>query len=853
MGFFVPDEQVKALETAKKPSARKKAGPELGETGCDACSLKGCWPSLLSPRMALGGPVNADILVLGAAPSAIDDQQGQLWQGETGKLLRDELPRRQMDRLAFQSISRCYPIRGQADLKSAHACSTHLTADVEQSSIKAILGVGDLGLRYFTQLDQRYAQPPEQLHEIYGTKLPVRLGSKVVWYWPVFDPFYVISKAGKYDDGPVASVFKADIKRFFNEVDSWGNAEIVPLSGETVLLPRSYEEAKAIIARMEGPLGVDIETSALKPMIIGAKILTAAFSDGDLTCAFPVQHPENPNDWGERLMLETLMERQWIAHNAAFELVWFLYSARRAGYDIFSPAVFQAFHDSMALGRLYHERSLLLDLGTLSRIHLGVNIKTLSPVDPKRIMQFPLVDVLPYNGIDAQASALIWRKLHPIIDRQHRANYQRFLDAIYATAMMELMGLPVDLDKSESLRAQWSGQSAGALQGLKRIYEVKAFEQARQVEFNIQSGEHVGEALAVYGKLDLPKTEGGKQYSTDEDLLRKLAPDNPLVKAVLAVREGEKMVSTYIDPIASVPTRYDDGLLHPGYTTMHTATTRLSSGDPNIQNFPKRKHKELREQIVAPKGKLFYAFDFGQLEARVLAMVTQDRNLCDGIIKGRDIHTDWLNNCIDIYPDYLDRLAQETGQTEEKKIRKYGRDIIKTDFVFASFYGSGANAVSTRTRIPRHLVDELHTEFWREFKGVKDWIKSRRQYYAQTGSSELLTKIVRHTVLWGNEPINTPIQGTAACIVVDAMNDLSRLARETNDPIIHPRVNIHDDLMFCLPEDADEAEPYVRGIMETMVEIRYDWQIVPLMVEAKVGPTWADLEEFTTYTGDYVR
>ena len=233
-------------------------------------------------------------------------------------------------------------------------------------------------------------------------------------------------------------------------------------------------------------------------------------------------------------------------------------------------------------------------------------------------------------------------------------------------------------------------------------------------------------------------------------------------------------------------------------------------------------------------------------------MASKDKNLIAGTIKGRDIHSDWLNNCLNLYPDYLNRLADETGQKEEKKIRKYGRDIIKTDFVFASFFGSSANSVSTRTRIPRHLVDALHSEFWTEFKGVKDWIAAKRREYAETGSTKLLNGIVRHTILWGNEPINTPIQGSGASIVVASMNELSQLAVATGDFYWHPRINIHDDLIFILPED-ERADPYIEGIMKIMVKVRFPWQNVPLMVEGRVGPNWADLEEFTTYTGDYHR
>jgi DNA polymerase I-like protein with 3'-5' exonuclease and polymerase domains/uracil-DNA glycosylase len=838
MGFFVAESQIAESASAKRPT---KAPSSRAAVGCDACGLRAVWPSILSPRMKAVGPRDADVLILGGNLTQADDMAGAPWslKGEgPDDLIRRAIPRHWQDRVAYQSMVRCYPNRAAAgDLRHAHACSAHLAEDIESRPIKHILAVGSMAVRYFL--------PGEQINEIYGIRVPLQIGSKIVWFYPVFDPQYVFEAKGKFDDGPVAPVFFADIKRFFAELDRWPAPKIVKANPDDVIIPESYDEAKHLITRMEGKLGHDIETSALKPMRNDAKILTGAFSDGALTIAFPIQHPERSTDWGERLILETLREREWVAHNAGFELLWALDLAERMG----EQPCFKPFDDSMAMGRVYHHRHHLLNLGVLTRIHLGVNIKTRSPVNAARIMEYPIAEVLPYNGLDALGSVGI---AHEILDTVDGDNYRRFIAAVESTTRMELMGLDVDLEASRRLRTEWQAKADAATQGVRQIYEVKQFEAERGVKFNLASGEDVGDALAIYGKVPLEKTPGGKQYATDDDTLHKLAPDNPLVKAVLAYRESNKIISTYLDPVEEVPVVYRDGKLHPGYTTLLTATTRLSSNGPNIQNFPKRKHKELREQVVAPEGHFFVAFDYGQLEARVIAMASRDRNLMAGIIDGRDIHSDWLENCLNIYPDYLQRLAEETNQTEEKKIRKYGRDIIKTDFVFASFFGSGAGSVSTRTRIPRHLVDALHSEFWREFAGVQAWIKKRRQEYRDTGNAALLTGIIRHDILRGNEPINTPVQGTGACIVVEAMNELSKLSVELDDPYLHPRINIHDDLIFVLPDD-ERLDGYIESICEVMVAVRFPWQCVPLMVEGRMGVIWAELEEFTKFTGDWIK
>jgi DNA polymerase I-like protein with 3'-5' exonuclease and polymerase domains/uracil-DNA glycosylase len=846
MGFFAPDAEV--APQSKKP-AKLQARAAVG---CDACALKAVWPSILSPRMKMVGPADADILILGGNLTSPDDIAGKPWADDGGgsKMLKKLIPKHMHDRIAYQSMVRCFPSRlGMDDLHHSQACSIHLTADIERSDIKFILGVGNLAARYFA--------PGHSLSDIYGTKMPIQIGSKTLWFYPVFEPSYVYSMIGKFDDGNVAPIFNADVRRFFNECYYWPAPRIFKPNPDEVIVPKSYEEAKGLIDRMQGKLGYDIEagreghgenSGVLKPMIKDARILTAAFSDGALTIAFPVDHPERAEPWAKRLILDTLRARQWIAHNAGFELLCSLYLAEQMG----EQADFNSFDDSMALLRLYHNRHFILSLAAGTKIHLGTDFKSLSKIDAKRILSYPLAEVLPYNGLDAQGSALLVPEMLP---RVAGANYDRFIGSVEATARMELMGLNIDYGKSAELRKEWESKAELATKGLRQIYEVKAFEADKGRAFRISAPEDVGEALAVYGKVPLPKTDGGKQYSTDDEILSKLAPDNPLVKAVSASREAAKIISTYIDPVESAAEHYVDRLLHPGYTTLMVATTRLSSNGPNIQNFPKRnqEQRELRKQIIARPGHLFYAFDYGQLEARVIAMCSKDPNLIGSIIKGRDIHTDWLNNCLNIYPDYLERLADMTGETNEKKIRKYGRDIIKTDFVFASFFGSSANSVSNLTKIPRHLVDDLHAEFWKEFAGVLDWIKAKRKEYKETGSTKLLNGIERHTILWGNEPINTPVQGTGACIVVEAMNELSQASVALGDPYFHPRINIHDDLIFELPEDLELAEPYIESIMQTMVEVRFQWQCVPLMVEARMGSNWAELEEFAIHTGDWVK
>jgi DNA polymerase-1 len=294
---------------------------------------------------------------------------------------------------------------------------------------------------------------------------------------------------------------------------------------------------------------------------------------------------------------------------------------------------------------------------------------------------------------------------------------------------------------------------------------------------------------------------------------------------------------------------------------MIVSTLRLSSRDPNIQNWPSRKHKELRRQIAVlrdemirryGKALLMVKFDYGQLEARVLAMASKDKLLCGSIIDHFDIHTHWLNVILDeFFPDYLDRLAEATGQTEETKIRKAGRDIIKSDLVFNALYGGGVDEISNLTSIPLETVIKIIARFWQNYKGVKDWHHERRNEYRDTGAIKTLTNRVRRGIMTGNEPINTPIQGTAADIVIEAMNEIAALARRNKDIFLHPRINIHDDLTFLVPED--ELEDYIDVIHPILTKVRFPWQCVPLTAEVSIGDNWASMHPVYTFEGSYNR
>jgi uracil-DNA glycosylase family 4 len=1063
MGFFTsgeetPEPPIERPKTKRSAITSKIIAPNA--RGCDSCALKAIWPTITSPKMAISGNnKDADVLCLGEGPGEEEDKSGNAFVGPSGELLQKYIPPRFLGddvaadrydeqlpiikwsargRIALTNTVRCRPPENRdPTIDESNACSIYLEDDIARLPIGAILGIGGVPLKRFW--------PGASILAVTGLKFPVRIGQKELWYYPIVHPAFVLRMRGSYgQDGPVLPVFRANMRRFFDEFEGWEKPRVESFDPKSVIIATSPDEVLNVIERMgRPPLGIDLETWPLRPYVKGAKLLSAAVSDGKLTIAWPIHHPEAKNDWGLEVLLSIVESTPWVAHSTNMELLWLRYYARQ--HDPFAMLVQP--DDTMAQVRLYNEREGLSGLDDASQMYLGCNVKNIMRVDAARIMDYPLHDILPYNGLDAEACARLYWKMAPLVNQDH---YQALLDRVSSCVDMELFGLPINLDTNAKLSEEWSAKAKAAEESASRLYEVRQYEAETGQKFNIGSGEQVGDALVRFGRITLPRTGKGKQYKTDDEVLLANAPDNPLAQATLAYREAIKIDSTYCRSIRDAINRNVDGVIHSGYNPMLVATYRLqcvaedtivetlngyfsikelpegslvkthlghyrrvvrkfikgrepmfrlmtesgawieatakhelltplgwrmllelkegdfvyactsqyrnegtrrkmvnsvrtlqqnsrkiqnlrsnccgnsardtagldssshrresceqpsrqfsshysswpcedsfalsriqkiektserevwdievdcdhsylaqglihhnSSGQTNVQNWPKRKHREVRAQVEAPKGHLLIACDMGQLEVRVEAMASRDRNLRKYIIEGHDMHSDWLNRVLKAHPPYLDYLARKTGQEEEAKVRKAGRDIIKADFVFKQFYGGGVDSTVEGTGIPERIVKQLLEEFWAEFKGVRDWLREQRRSYERNGYVSNLLGQKRRAILWGNETINSPIQSVAGQMVLDAQCALASRANKEKDRYLHPRLNVHDDLTFITP--ANDLEQYIEVIAAEMTSVRYDFQIVPLTVEVKVGENWADLNEVTTIVGDYIR
>lgn len=826
--------------------------PLIDFKGCNTCGLKKEWPNLIHPRMPIAQPFEKSpyrIVVHGEAPGKTEDEYGRPFLGDAGTYLRKAIPQKWERKLYWTNSVRCRPPKNRTpEDAEIQCCSIFQIEDFEKLKPQAILALGDIALKYYW--DEAW------ITGMRGIPFPARLPSgHTFWVMSTFHPSYVMRQDKKnFRTGEVTNtmlpVFKSDLLYFFENIEEFtSNPPQIASLPEEIHYPKTKQEALNLYKQLSEPHGFDVETFKLRYYMQDARCLTAAFSDGKITFAFPVEWPGASYAWGREALKEMLlMKRHWICQSGSMEYSWAWGITGTHDHHI---------EDTEALARLIHKRKGVGKLDFLSRLYLGINVKQIGGVDALNpahdklnLLRHPLEEVLKYNALDAWSEFKVFEALVPRASADDLENYVRIVDAIKSTTAMEVKGLEVDLKASDELKKQYYGEMQVFENQAREIPQVREYERKYQTIFRLSEPQTVGNVLVDFCGIPLPKTEKEKQYSTLEADLQPFLKECPLVKVVLDYRDVAKLISTYVDPFLNGVLFGVDGRIHPQYTVVHTATYRLSSENPNIQNFPKRAHKEARRQIRAKAGHVFAAFDYGQLEGRVIAMFSKDRNLIKSFVTDEDIHWKWLYRIIDLYPEYMDRLARISGEKDEKKVLKAGRTIIKTDFVFSSFYGSQPEAIANKTEIPLSITEQVQGEFWSEYCDAKKWVDGQFKLYQEKGYVTSLTNRIRNEVLPGNETCNSPAQGSAAELVLEAQNALFYKAIETGDWYYQPRINIHDDLMFELPDD-DRLGDYVDEIQKEIVKPRFPFVNVPLVTECRVGPDWASLESIFTFKGPY--
>ena len=827
MSFFFSD-------TEKQPKNKTK---QLSKHGCIACPLKS--KSVINPKLVAEGSSNPEIYALLSTPKQINTQDA-LYSDEMSQFFLVNLRKIYTSDYISQSVRWNYavPCPSKEPFPSPfeiECCKIRLFEDIEKTKPKIILGVGDIAIQMFLGKGKTT--------NLRGRTIPIKVGRHVCWYLPIYD-IDSFTERQKIERG---MVFLQDVKMSKTLLETEQEPEFVSGgydNGVGIFMGRTVEDLQENLTYfLKQPLiAVDIENYPLKPVGKERCLATVAISDFERTLAFPVEYP---GAWSAKQLVEVkqllryflLRSGTKICHNLPHELEWFhVYF----GQDVFWKTQWA---DTMAQAYVIDERigninDSTLSLGRLTTFNFGFNVKKLSDVNLKDCRKTPLPDLLVYNGMDAKWTYALFKKQEPNIAKKQTYVYNHLVDLEKTVTLSSIVGVPVSIDELNKQNNELTKVLTKAEEKIQQLQEVAGFKKLKKTnEFKPGSSAQIGYVLKNILKLPQIKVTKGNSYSTDEEVLNTFAEKGvEFAKHIVEYREVSHIKSTYLDGILKLLD--ENNLLHTTFNCLLTSTGRISSKEPNLQNMPKRKFKEIRRIVQALKDCWILSLDYAQIEARVIAMASQDKVFMDSIWSGYDIHEAWAK-----------RIYVLTGREfEDKKELKEFRSIVKNKLVFPLFFGASKASIRKAFDLSETVANKLFNEFWDMFSGVKKWQQELERFYKKYGYVETLTGRRRHAPLTINEMYNSPIQGTAADIVTDAMKRLAKYAYTSKKSYYHPVLNIHDDLTFFIPDsELDEAVPF---IAKEMCKPVFDFINVPLAIEASLGKNWCDQEEIGKWSSE---
>lgn len=429
----------------------------------------------------------------------------------------------------------------------------------------------------------------------------------------------------------------------------------------------------------------------------------------------------------------------------------------------------------------------------------------------------------------ARTAALTLALVAPLRECMARENAANVFDGIEmplvpVLAKMERAGMLVDPDRLRSLSEGLATQITEVERSIRDL--------AGDETFNIGSPMQLSHVL--FDVMGLP-TKGLKKtkrgyYSTNAKVLSDLARDHEIVRLILDWREKSKIKSTYLDTLG--PLRRGDGRVHTTYNQTITATGRLSSSDPNLQNIPTRSElgRTVKTAFSAGEGSVFLAVDYSQIELRLLAHLSGDEHLVRAFNEGEDFHAETAARVFgvpvsEVTPDLRSRAKAVN---------------------FGIVYGQQAYGLSQSLHISMAEARDMIDRYYEAYPGVRTFLDNVVARAKQTGYAETMYGRRRHIPeLKAKNPqlrgfgertaMNHPMQGTAADIIKIAMARVSRRLEEEGFAA-HMILQVHDELDFeCPIDEVERLTAMVRDVMEHVVDLR-----VPLIAEASTGITWAD-------------
>jgi DNA polymerase-1 len=604
-------------------------------------------------------------------------------------------------------------------------------------------------------------------------------------------------------------------------------AEAKPPEGEYHIVSEAAELDK-LIKRLSAAksFAFDTETTGLDPM--SAQLVGLSFSPtkGE---AYYIPAGHVGLDPIKQLPLEQVTAKlKPLLENASLDKL-----AHNGKYDMtvlteYGIMVQNLTFDTMVAAYLLGEKSL--GLKTLAFGKLAIEMTPIAELIGSGAKQIPMSQVEISRAADyACADADMTLRLKEIFEPELK---EQGLWRLFAEVELPLVPVLMEMERNGvALDTKLLGQMSKRLGEQLVKLETEIYNSVGH-QFNINSPQQLSNVLFEELRLaPARKTKGG--YSTGASVLEELRGVHPIIEFILDYRQLSKLKSTYIDALPSL-INPKTGRVHTSFNQTRTATGRLSSSEPNLQNIPVRGElgKEVRQAFIAPKGSYLLSADYSQIDLRSLAHLSQDESLLDAFRHDEDIHS---------------ATAAQVFGVEPSKVTPDMRRVAKT-VNFGVIYGMSDYGLEQATGLSREEAAQFIAAYFEKYPGVKQYLESTKEQVRQKGYVQTIlgrrrsipeihssNRQVREAA--ERMAINMPVQGTSADIIKVAMINLEReIAKgKLKSKMI---LQVHDELIFEVPKaESDEMRKLASELMSTAMELS-----VPLKVDIKTGTNWGEMD-----------
>jgi DNA polymerase-1 len=581
---------------------------------------------------------------------------------------------------------------------------------------------------------------------------------------------------------------------------------------------------KKLLSTIKDEVTIDTETTSESPM--SAELVGLSLSvDPEKAYYIPVAHNYTgvPKQLSKGFVLDRMrgvLEDEKInktGHNIKYDLI----VLRNEGIDLKGIGF-----DTMLASYLMNPNRTNHNLTDVSMERLGIKKISFKDVVSKEMKDFsevPVGEASEYSGEDSAVTLRLQKFFAPLIKKEGLSSlfYEMEVPLIEVLADMEMAGIKIDIPLMDSYSKKMENELSSIE---KRIYFIAG------EEFNINSPKQLQEILfEKLGLTPIKKTKTG--YSTNIDVLEQLALQHELPKEIIEYRGLSKLKSTYVDALPRL-VNPQTGRIHTSFNQTITATGRLSSSEPNLQNIPIRGEwgKRIREAFIAEKGNLLLSSDYSQIELRIFAHLSGDKELVDEFKNDGDIHTRTACGLFGVAPEKVTDDMRRSAKTVN----------------FGIVYGISPYGLSQQLGIPVDEAKFYIDTYFSRFSGVKDYIDTLIKNASSDGYVRTIfnrkraipeLKSSNRNIRQQGERLatNTPVQGSAADIIkVSMLNIQRRLKKERLKTKM--LLQVHDELLFEVPEDEKKViKELVRKEMENAVELS-----VPLKVDMGTGLNWGE-------------